>query len=106
MAFGTPRQVLADGVRVQRSPRPGLFVDLRRPSEVWFVTKAGGDTTGLVITAAHLKYIREVIVQDAATGAVIAATATGYGSNAVTLSALGANAVGLLITLIGNKDTK
>jgi hypothetical protein len=106
MAFGTPRLV----ARTTKTSRPYFQVDRNRYAEVWFVTKAGGDTTGLVITATNLKRIREVSVQAADDASVIyqekdttnGNVSAGFGSGAVTLNNLGANAVGLLITLIGN----
>lgn len=106
MAFGTPRLL----ARATKTMRPYFQVDRNRYCEVWFITKAGGDTTGLVITSTNLKRISEVNVQDASDASLIYneknasnGNVTGFGSGAVTLNALGANGTGLLVTLIGTR---
>jgi hypothetical protein len=106
MAFGTPRRA----ARTTKSNRPHFQVDRNRYAEVWFISKGAGDTTGLVVTADNLKRIREVSVQNASDGTVIyqetntgnGNVSAGFGTNAVTLNNLGANAVGVIVTLIGN----
>lgn len=109
MAFGTP--VLVG--RTTKTMRPYFQVDRNRYAEIWFVTKGAGDTDTLSITTTNLKNIREVTVQIASDGTQLyqakdgtSSNVTGFGSSTVVCNNLGANTVGVLVTLIGNRKLR
>src|SRR5258705_4582871 len=101
MAFSAPIKLPVTRV----SGRSGLFVDLRRPAELWQITKLNGDAVGNLQTG--LRSVREVIVytSDFVVDAGAAAT-VGIGTDGGNfLTALSGVANGLLfyVLVIGNK---
>lgn len=90
------------------SGRSGLFVDLRRPAELWQITKLNGDAAGDLQTG--LRSVREVIVFTSAF--VVDATATATvgigtaGGNYITsLASLAAGTL-FYVLAIGNRAGK
>jgi hypothetical protein len=90
------------------SGRSGLSVDLRRPAELWQVTKLNGDSAGALQTG--LRSVREVIVYTSAfvvDSTAVATTGIGAagGNFSIDLSVLAAGTL-FYVLAIGNRVGK